>query len=121
MGLDVLEIFVSSLLSALVSSFLAAYFTYRYTELSWRKRRHFEDIKEVCLKEVLDKIDNFDSFFRFMETQVSSYVRTEAFFKGLRLVDWCLLFSFGFNESPTNHYLLLLQDLKNQFPSLLIS
>jgi len=118
MGLDVLEIFASSLLSALVSSFLAAYLTYRYTELSWRKRRHFEDIKEVCLKEILGDVNRFEEHFTFVENQISGLVGSGTCFSTYPSSVWCVLFSFGFEDPPTDHYHLLLQDLKNHFPKL---
>ena len=107
---------IFSLFSALVSSFIAAYLTYKYTELSWRKRRHFEDIKVNCLEKILNEIERFEGLFMLSENQISTWVRGETQFKEPPLSTWCVLFSFGFNEPPTTPYSVLLHDLKNHFP-----
>ena len=109
---------VISLLSALISSFLAAYLTYCYTEKSWRRHRHFEDIKMNCLKEILRNIEEFEDLFRLSEDRISTWVRGPGFQKGPPSSAWCKLFSFGFDEPPTTHYRVLLHDLKSHFPDL---
>ncbi len=81
MNVDMFYTIVISLASALVSSFLAAYLTYRYTDLSWRRRRHLEDIKEKCLNKILSDINRFALFFALSENQVSGWVRSERFFR----------------------------------------
>lgn len=118
METGILTTIAFSLLSALASSFLAAYLTYRYTELSWRKRRHFEDIKVNCLEKILSDIERFEDLFRLSEGQISTWVRNETQFSKPPSSAWCTLFSFGFDKPPTTHYRLLLHDLKNHFPEL---
>ena len=98
MDADMFRTIISSLASALVSSFLAAYLTYRYMDLSWRRRRHLEDIKENCLKDVLSNIGRFKSFYTLSENQVFSWIRDEMLSRGLSSVDWCIHFSFGFED-----------------------
>ena len=112
-------VLVSSLLSALVSSFLAAYLTYRYTEVSWRRRRHFEDIKENCLRGILCDVERFEEHFAIREGRISTWVRDRSFFRPPSSM-WCRLFSFGFDEAPTTHYRVLLHDLRNHFPGLVV-
>lgn len=116
MSTDVITTVILSLLSALISSFLAAYLTYRYTDLSWRRRRHFEDIKKNCLGELLEEIRRFNEHFMLSEGEISSWVRDPFFQKPAS--EWCKKFSFGFDEPPATHYTMLLHDLENHFPEL---
>jgi len=118
--IETMYVLVSSLLSALVSSFLAAYLTYRYTEVSWRRRRHFEDIKENCLKRILHGVERFEEHFTLHVGRTPTWVKTSLFFKGPPYSNWCKLFSFGFEEVPTTHYSVLLHDLRNHFPELVM-
>ena len=76
---EVINTIVLTLLSALVSSFLAAYLIYRYMELSWRKRKHFEDIKLNCLEKQLSDVERFEDLFRLSEDQISAWVREPRF------------------------------------------
>jgi len=118
MNINMFLTVIFSLLSALTSSFLAAYLTYRYTELSWRRRKHFEDIKENCLRKVLEGIEYFERHFALYEDKISGWVKAGSFSREPPSSEWCKLFSFEFERPPTTHYRILLHDLENHFPEL---
>ena len=109
---------IPSLLSALASAFLASYFTYWFTERSWRRRRHLEDIKTNCLNEISMKLEDFKRFFEISEGKIVEWIRNGSIYRKLPSIDCSHLFSFGFDEPCTTHYRILLHDLENHFPDL---
>ena len=70
------------------------------------------------MKKILSDMDGFESFFTLSEGEVSGWVRDGKFLRESPPVDWCMVFSFGFEKPPMNHYYLLLHDLRNHFPRL---